>query len=433
MGEDRISQLPDEVLVSILSFLTMKEAARTSVIACRWREVWTSIPSLDFDASETSNSLWEEEEGLNPYEETGKYIKWINNVLDAYQGYCIDEFRVRFDLEPMFTSDIDRWFNFALEKKVKRLVMDFRGYYGCPRSNIFAIPLLSSPVLHTAEFPDCRSLKILKLKYLDISGAVIEHLISTCLYLEQLVIEGSNSLTDLNVVGQSLCLKYLKIKFCCRLKSVYLSAPNLLSFQWYSAESIEIAFANVPNLVEVFFGGGYALRRLHPLLNYLSQLETLILSDEPPEETIGLIEFPVLPHLKNLILKVSAADDDSLLGFTPLIKAAPSLCRLLLELSWFEPDVFLLSRPKTPRECHQCLKVVEIVGFVGKTNDMEFAMYLIEHAPMLEKILLRPGKPKSLRCYSDPECIARKQSGREAAMLLDYKFSLGDKLVLLGF
>ncbi|XP_038703881.1 F-box/LRR-repeat protein At3g58900-like [Tripterygium wilfordii] len=390
MGEDRISQLPDEVLVSILSFLTMKEAARTSVIACRWREVWTSIPSLDFDASETLNSLWEQEEGLNPYEEKRKYVKWVNNVLDAYQGNFIDEFRVRFDLDAKYTSHIDRWFNFALEKKVKRLVMDFRGLFGFhqPENNVCAIPLLSSPVLHTAGFPDCRFLRILKLKYLD----------STCLYLERLVIEGSNSLTDLNVVGQSLCLKHLKIKFCKRLKSVYLSASSLLSFKYHDTRMIGIAFANVPNLVEVFFGGLYSLRKLHPLLNYLSQLETLVLSIRLPKETIGLIEFPVLPHLKNLRLnKVFAADDNSLLGFTPLIKAAPSLCRLLLELFWFEPEGYLLSRPKGLPECHQCLKVVEIVGFVGKTNDMEFVMYFIEHAPMLEKIILHPEKTKIIK------------------------------------
>ncbi|GAB4849561.1 hypothetical protein Ancab_004355 [Ancistrocladus abbreviatus] len=37
---DRISELPDEVLISILSRLTIQEAARTSALSRRWRYLW---------------------------------------------------------------------------------------------------------------------------------------------------------------------------------------------------------------------------------------------------------------------------------------------------------------------------------------------------------------------------------------------------------
>ncbi|GAB2284568.1 hypothetical protein Dimus_019023 [Dionaea muscipula] len=37
---DRISELPDEVLFSILSRLSLQEAARTTVLSRRWRYVW---------------------------------------------------------------------------------------------------------------------------------------------------------------------------------------------------------------------------------------------------------------------------------------------------------------------------------------------------------------------------------------------------------
>ncbi|KAJ3704127.1 hypothetical protein LUZ61_007832 [Rhynchospora tenuis] len=43
---DRISSLPQDVLVSILSRLELKDAIRTSVLAHSWRHLWTHLPHL---------------------------------------------------------------------------------------------------------------------------------------------------------------------------------------------------------------------------------------------------------------------------------------------------------------------------------------------------------------------------------------------------
>ncbi|TVU18947.1 hypothetical protein EJB05_35069, partial [Eragrostis curvula] len=47
--EDRVSSLPDDLLLHILSRLgCAREAARTSVLAKRWRGLWTRLPELRF-------------------------------------------------------------------------------------------------------------------------------------------------------------------------------------------------------------------------------------------------------------------------------------------------------------------------------------------------------------------------------------------------
>lgn len=65
--EDRISSLPDEIIHHILSFNDTKYAVQTSVLSCRWKFVWKSLPYLNFATSE--------------FRILPKFSKFVNRVL----------------------------------------------------------------------------------------------------------------------------------------------------------------------------------------------------------------------------------------------------------------------------------------------------------------------------------------------------------------
>ena len=47
---DRISDLLNDILCHIVSFIPTKYCVATSVLSTRWRYLWTFVPVLNFDA-----------------------------------------------------------------------------------------------------------------------------------------------------------------------------------------------------------------------------------------------------------------------------------------------------------------------------------------------------------------------------------------------
>ncbi|KAM7483456.1 hypothetical protein LguiB_008039 [Lonicera macranthoides] len=113
--EDRTSQLPDEILVTILSNVTLREAATTSILSRRLKELWTFTRSLEFDApnvlvkivrkrdfDHAVDALFKfgSERDLALLERKRyKYSIWVNQILKSHKGASIDGLRIRFDMD----------------------------------------------------------------------------------------------------------------------------------------------------------------------------------------------------------------------------------------------------------------------------------------------------------------------------------------------
>ncbi|KAL8525374.1 hypothetical protein ACS0TY_014849 [Phlomoides rotata] len=45
---DRLSELPDSLIHLIFSFLPMRKVLSTTLLSKRWKNLWTSVPYLNF-------------------------------------------------------------------------------------------------------------------------------------------------------------------------------------------------------------------------------------------------------------------------------------------------------------------------------------------------------------------------------------------------
>lgn len=55
MKRDRLNDLPNEILLHILSFLMIEDIVKTSILSKRWKNLWKYLPDLKLHTSEFSN------------------------------------------------------------------------------------------------------------------------------------------------------------------------------------------------------------------------------------------------------------------------------------------------------------------------------------------------------------------------------------------
>lgn len=422
--KDHISKLPNDIIVSILSLLTMKEAGRTSVLSKRYRYVWAYIPILNFDGTSALYRLMSDETPLDV--EKPRYLRWVNQVVRSYRGPTIDEFRVNFDLGVTSRYYIDNWFRFVMEKRVKRLQFDLSNLNGGQRDACYTLRGL----------PRCNSLTSLTLLSVNVTGKFLQNFLKSCPNLVYLKVHDSKSLVNLEVDGEILNLNHLEICFCSKIKHIEICAPNLVSFKYFGPR-INMPYKTIPKLAKLSIGGDYnkhLVNNLSEVTSHLFQLEALSL-----EFTYGLKffkiyvdEFPLFTKLKQLDLVVDPAEDEELFCFAPLIKACPFLHKFVLTFKW--NTLRTIMKQQEVEACpHHHLKIMEILGFIGNKIDSEFITYLIESCVALEKITIDPREP----CFNgtpfefEPEVIKRKRKSQKQAKKLRKKLKPKADFIIL--
>ncbi|XP_050289057.1 F-box protein At5g03100-like isoform X3 [Quercus robur] len=123
-GEDRISTLPDSILLSILSFLPTQEAIKTGVLSKRWAYLWTSVPSLSFELKDChSDGYYDKrfDDFTSAVDPMDDFISAVDHTLLLHTAPKLTNFSVRFKYRTSLKARLDLWVRFATTAKVNQL------------------------------------------------------------------------------------------------------------------------------------------------------------------------------------------------------------------------------------------------------------------------------------------------------------------------
>ncbi|CAH8269095.1 unnamed protein product [Arabidopsis lyrata] len=373
---DRISGLPDEILCHTLSFLSTKEAASTSLLSKRWRNLFTCTPNLRF--VEEDEDLFNGNTGLDVLR---SFCDFVDRVLAVSGNSPVKEFTLNYhhDVE---SAHINLWISNVLS----RGVLDHLHLHVIARGRT-PLPL--------AVFT-CKTLVKLKLG----RGFVIFYaLLSACRVLEQLLIRGMDFEDwEWCRTVSSATLKRLTISclgcrgFCdADFKSTTFDTPSLTYLDYASFLPDEYPIVNLDSLVEAKLNlmGMRIVTNIRNPTNLIKGLRNVEILDLSTLKTCEIFSsfgeaIPVLENLSRLSIKT----EYNYWEFLPLLlKKSPNLQTLVIKgpsahyfhdygsqecLSGYS---FLLSCP---------VKVIEIHNFWGTIGEFKQVKLFLEKFPCLE-------------------------------------------------
>lgn len=448
---DRLSNLPDELLIRILSLLPTKDAAATCMLSNRLRRVLPRITSLDFDSSPISFCLG------SPYriEQFPCFVTFVDTVLRTHQSQYLTRFRLGVGVDfaeeryygcnpyrdgcpkacypDLKYSLITAWISFPLTRCGLReldlcIPLKEPGADIQLPPEIFTCQSLEVLKLHVDLRLDQAStmpsfhLPNLKLLYLNVyfipNDEFLPRLISSCPILEDLKVEAYwNQVHYINISSPSLRrLRFHVLKCDIRHNTdfVLIHTPNLEYLDYDDELPLQYSISNMECLVEAHihpiplpeFRGvtcEVARQQMLTLVRCLSNVQHLDLSGISTKELnfVGVMDqLPVFHNLKYLELRYSSTRwDQVLLAF---LECSPVLETLAFPWGMVSkppfddnPDTCELERElcsttlaSIPSCCRYYLKRILIKLGTGNEREIDLIQFLLRHALILEELVI---------------------------------------------
>ncbi|XP_057772042.1 F-box/LRR-repeat protein At3g26922-like [Salvia miltiorrhiza] len=423
--QDRLSELPDSLILEILSLLDIKDVVRTSLLSKGWKNLWSTIPCLCLDFFEQTPSV-------------------ISSVLSQWKGPKILKFSFSFRRFFDPCSVIDSWLLFAIEKQVEELLLvlpnwptldtDEKVDYCLPQ------PLYSCSSITKLTLEGCQlkiednvqwhQLKRLEIRFPEwLSGDAVNQILLGAPLLEEFVLKCPKICENEYFNIQSTSLKMLKIQtgYIWRATTVLrIWAPNLLNFS-IEAHFCGTCLLDVPSLtharLSLVHTGGLAAQfeMLYHVFLSIRHVEKVTLSDWNIQMLVHYKKMDMVVPLSNS--KILELNNENAKDILDLVGMFPKLERLIVDqFSRKDRDVTSgdrthiamvdacnsLASAKMTFPCPSLLhlKTFEATWYMRDPSIIPAIQILLENAPILEKMVIRLRQGAS---YPDTFILAQEK------------------------
>ncbi|KAK4412984.1 putative FBD-associated F-box protein [Sesamum alatum] len=412
MSIDRLSALPDSLLIRILSFLDMKESGMTCVLSKRWQFLWTGLPRLKFY------------EGSSQTDKIRKMVAWVHRTLVICSGHNLEMIKIDFVYDKCFASDVNVWVDFTLKNKVKdvaSLLNSRKDLYPLPQmmySNSSLTRLsVEGCIISPKRTVEWGSLTTLYLDKVVLNEHVVEKILSGCPVLYYLEFNACTGLSSLKIDCQSLHelkIGYWKDENC--ETSLEISAPYIHTLQIsLHPRGRRLRLTNVSSLVranidcEVDFDPGSVklISCTKEPFNDLQHVKELEVGYGCLEVlSMLVVKGWRLPYSRRRRLTVHASNDEhSIPGILCLLEYSPYLETMVILLYGFReyyedcvdisPAASYLKKVDLQRDLLH-LKTVNITSSQDSDLPSELLLTLLQlvlkRARVLEKMVIDTGK-----------------------------------------
>ncbi|MBC2899355.1 hypothetical protein CFC21_112204 [Triticum aestivum] len=412
----QLTNLPKDILCSILSRLPIKEAVRTSILLEHWKHLWRCHSNLEFSLrSMFPGPRTNGPNDVRPWKDV--FIERVDAVLQQHSGAGVDNIQFQAPCDDEHGDRIEGWVRFATASKTKQLILDFSATHHIEQhpykidlrllddsksSHLQSIKLCSVSLKVPADFKGFRNLKWIFLADTNITDGDLHHLVSNCSgILEFLGIAGCGMLRRLHISHLSNKLKHLQVYDCRLLQAMELNF-GLVKLE-YRGPSVLLSPPGSLLLADICIKlEGICTNSLEYMFTKLGhnvpRLEILTLRcREGKMATLRgkLHEFVHLKHLRLDLTFGCATRTTDILEFACLLVAAPFLEKLEFHM-WLRCQHERYSVGKghlrsLPSQPHSQLRSVDITGFYGEKDQLELALHILRDSVVLESMKIDPG------------------------------------------
>ncbi|XP_022877056.1 F-box/FBD/LRR-repeat protein At1g13570-like [Olea europaea var. sylvestris] len=224
--DDRISNLPIEIIDRILDNMPVRDATRTTILSRKWRNFWPMHPKLVLD----QHSL-----------RVNRIDKVINKILLQRTGLVLKFLLDLSCINSSKYSDVDQWLIFLSRNGLKKLALLYSETPAKPYrfpSYVFSCPSLKHMALHNVVIKPFSSRSLDNLTFLSFKNVGVESNSSEVFssprnpQLKKLSIERCVGIVHLEIVAP--LLEVLRIYFSYGVRINSLLNPNLKEFNFNS-------------------------------------------------------------------------------------------------------------------------------------------------------------------------------------------------------